>query len=37
MRHRFLQAVVSHQPKHLAGLLEADETYIRESRRAAVT
>lgn len=33
MRHRFLQEVVQHQPKHVAGLLEADETYVRESQK----
>lgn len=33
MRHRFLQEMVQHQPKHVAGLLEADETYVRESQK----
>ena len=32
-RHRFLQSVVSQQPKGVAGILEVDETYFRESRR----
>jgi transposase-like protein len=35
MRHRFLQEVVSHQPRHVAGLLEADETYVRESQKGS--
>ncbi|WP_421746730.1 IS1595 family transposase [Burkholderia glumae] len=30
-RHRFLTAVVSHQPKEVEGLLEADETYFLHS------
>jgi transposase-like protein len=32
-RHRFLTAVVSHQPKALEGLLEVDETYFLHSRK----
>jgi transposase-like protein len=35
MRHRFLQEVVSHQPRQVAGLLEADETYVRESQKGS--
>jgi transposase-like protein len=35
MRHRFLQEVVSHQPHRVAGLLEADETYVRESQKGS--
>jgi transposase-like protein len=34
-RHRFLQEVVAHQPRAVAGLLEADETYLRESRKGS--
>lgn len=34
-RHRFLQEVVSHQPRALAGLLEADETYFLESQKGS--
>jgi transposase-like protein len=30
-RHRFLENVVGHQPKHVTGLLEADEMYLHES------
>jgi transposase-like protein len=33
LRHRFLTAVVPHQPVHAPGLLEADETYFLESRK----
>ncbi len=33
LRHRFLRAVVAHQPTHVSGLLEADETYFRESQK----
>lgn len=35
MRHRFLQEVVKHQPKHVAGILEADETYLRQSQKGS--
>jgi transposase-like protein len=31
LRHRFLDTLVQHQPKALAGLVELDETYFRES------
>lgn len=34
-RHRFLEAVVAHQPRRVSGLLEADETYIRESQKGS--
>jgi transposase-like protein len=33
LRHRFLQAVQAHQPQQVSGLLEADETYFRESKK----
>lgn len=33
LRHRFLAGVVAHQPVHVEGLLEADETYFRESQK----
>lgn len=33
LRHRFLQAVQAHQPHQVSGLLEADETYFRESKK----
>jgi transposase-like protein len=33
LRHRFLTAVVPHQPTNVSGLLEADETYFRESQK----
>ncbi|MDO8414723.1 MAG: IS1595 family transposase [Agitococcus sp.] len=33
LRHRFLAAVGAHQPAQVAGLLEADETYFRESQK----
>lgn len=35
LRHRFLQAVQNHQPKAVSGLLEADETYLRESQKGS--
>ncbi len=35
LRHRFLSAVVGHQPKALTGLVEADETYFRESQKGS--
>jgi transposase-like protein len=35
MRHRFLSSVVGHQPKELTGLVEADETYFRESQKGS--
>lgn len=31
LRHRFLQAVESHSPQQICGLLKADETYFRQS------
>ena len=34
-RHRFLQSVVAHQPKGVAGMLEVDETYFRESQKGS--
>ena len=34
-RHRFLQEVVSQQPRQLSGLLEADETYFLESQKGS--
>lgn len=34
-RYRFLQSVVSQQPKGVAGMLEVDETYFRESQKGA--
>jgi len=34
-RHRFLQSVVSQQPKGVAGMLEVDETYFRESQKGS--
>jgi transposase-like protein len=33
LRHRFLTAVVAHQPTQVSGLLEADETYFRHSQK----
>lgn len=35
LRHRFLSSVVGHQPKELTGLVEADETYFRESQKGS--
>lgn len=35
LRHRFLTAVVPHQPLHAAGLLEVDEMYIHESLKGS--
>jgi transposase-like protein len=35
LRHRFLTAVVPHQPLHAAGLLEVDETYFAESLKGS--
>lgn len=35
LRHRFLKAVVSHQPMAVTGLVEADETYFRESQKGS--
>lgn len=35
LRHRFLQAVQAHQPTQVSGLLEADETYFRESQKGS--
>ena len=35
LRHRFLQAVQSHQPHQVRGLLEADETYFRQSQKGS--
>lgn len=34
-RHRFLQNVLSHQPVRVAGILEVDETYFRESQKGS--
>ncbi len=34
-RHRFLEAVVGHQPKGVAGFFEADETYFREAQKGS--
>jgi hypothetical protein len=34
-RHRFLEAVVGHQPKGVAGIFEADETYFREAQKGS--
>lgn len=34
-RHRFLKSVVSQQPKGVAGMLEVDETYFRESQKGS--
>jgi transposase-like protein len=34
-RHRFLKSVVEHQPRDLAGIFEADETYFRESQKGS--
>lgn len=34
-RHRFLESVVGHQPKGVAGIFEADETYFRESQKGS--
>jgi len=35
LRHRFLSAVVVHQPKELIGLVEVDETYFRDSQKGS--
>lgn len=35
LRHRFLTSVVEHQPTELTGLVEADETYFRESQKGS--
>lgn len=35
LRHRFLKAVVTHQPTAVTGLVEADETYFRESQKGS--
>ncbi len=35
LRHRFLQAVQAHQPLQVSGLLEADETYFRQSQKGS--
>ena len=35
LRHRFLEAVQTHQPKQVEGILEADETYLRESQKGS--
>lgn len=35
LRHRFLKAVVAHQPSAVTGLVEADETYFRESQKGS--
>jgi transposase-like protein len=35
LRHRFLTAVVPHQPLHAAGLLEVDEMYLHESLKGS--
>lgn len=35
LRHRFLQGVVEHQPAQVAGILETDETYFRESQKGS--
>ena len=35
LRHRFLSSVVEHQPKAMTGLVEADETYFRESQKGS--
>lgn len=35
LRHRFLQAVQAHQPQQVSGLLEADETYFRQSQKGS--
>lgn len=34
-RHRFLQEVIDHQPHAVPGLIEVDETYIRESQKGS--
>nr|WP_232840954.1 IS1595 family transposase [Serpentinimonas barnesii] len=34
-RHRFLQSVVPHQPKGVAGMLEVDETFFLESQKGS--
>lgn len=34
-RHRFLAAPQAHQPTQVAGLLEVDETYFRESQKGS--
>ncbi|WNO03989.1 IS1595 family transposase [Rhodoferax mekongensis] len=34
-RHRFLAAVVGHQPRGVTGIFEADETYFRESQKGS--
>ena len=33
LRHHFLQAVQAQQPLQVSGLLEADETYFRQSQK----
>ncbi len=35
LRHRFLAEAVKHQPAGLAGLVEVDETYFRESQKGS--
>lgn len=35
LRHRFLHAVQAHQPLQVSGLLEADETYFRQSQKGS--
>jgi hypothetical protein len=35
LRHRFLTAVVTHQPTAVTGLVEADETYFPESQKGS--
>lgn len=35
LRHRFLKAVVAHQATAVTGLVEADETYFRESQKGS--
>jgi transposase-like protein len=32
-RHRFLENPVAHQPHHLVGLVEVDETYFKQSQK----
>ena len=34
-RHRFLEAVVGHQPRGVTGIFEADKTYFRESQKGS--
>lgn len=34
-RHRFLEAAASHQPRGLTGMVEADETYLRQSSKGS--